>query len=694
MPGTARADGAVKTRVFHAATAVVVAVVVLAEVALPVDSPWLLRLAVGVVGAVFLVAGASVYLYSRLHESLGCLALNVVGLVLVYSVLFSEDAGVVWTVGIARAAAGVLPTLLVRSFFEVVARAPSRRAIVRAFDVVAVFTEAFLIVGPAVRLDDEVIRLASEGVFLAAVLAAAATLVWLASTARDRDARAGLLMILAAGALQASALALFGPPDPGAPFAWLWVLSSIPLPLTVSLSALRGKFVDLRLRRELVYVLLTGTTAGAYAAALAALSRGLHLRGLAAAVAIAGISILFVPTVRYVHRAIDRWFYRDGYDYRTVLSHLATAAPGFRYAEDLGAYLCSEIMEALNLSWCAIYAGAGAARVLVYATDPLAAEVSVHVGEQESAGLRRFTLGVPGSDGGQLVVALRNRNARLRAVDEDLLRTMAYQAGIVLENYRLIDSLDQRIRGLEDAEVTTRILHRRLAESEERTRARLSRDLHDGALQSLFHLVRVAEGSSRTGAAGAGAQPHVDQPHLDQIADLGRDIAFELRQVCEDLRPPMLDQLSLPLALEALVARYRTTFGLHAGLAVKGEPDALPSGGHLSSTLYRVASEALSNVLRHAQADEVELELEFGCDRVWFTVRDDGRGFAAEAGDLLALTEEGHLGLAGMFERIRELDGTTSIARRDGGGTDVRVSIPYTRGETMEARRPAPEASA
>ena len=381
---------------------------------------------------------------------------------------------------------------------------------------------------------------------------------------------------------------------------------------------------------------------------------------------------------------------RDSYDYRIVFSQMATAAPGFRHADELGAYLCAELMGALNLAWCALYSGTGAKRVLVHATDPLAAEAAVHLGDQELRELRRFPLGKEGSGVGELVVALRSRNARLRPVDEDLLRTMAYQAGIVIENYQLIASLDERIRRLEAAEVSTRILHRRLAESEERSRAQLSRDLHDGALQSLFHLVRVAEGPAHTGMADDGGALSV----LDQIADLGRDIAFELRQVCEDLRPPMLDQLSLPLALESLLGRYRATFGLHASLAVEGNADALSQSTVLATALYRVAGEALSNILRHAHAEQVQLVMEIGADSVGLVVRDDGRGFEAEAGDLLALTEDGHLGLAGMFERIREIDGTTSITRRDGGGTEVRVSIPYTRRETMHIPRTALEIDA
>ncbi|WP_268815399.1 sensor histidine kinase [Sinomonas albida] len=229
---------------------------------------------------------------------------------------------------------------------------------------------------------------------------------------------------------------------------------------------------------------------------------------------------------------------------------------------------------------------------------------------------------------------------------------------------------------------TTTILHRRLAESEEKTRARLSRDLHDGALQSLFHLVKIAEGPYPPTVGHASVEDRL-LAALARITDLAKDIAFELRQVAEDLRPPMLDQLSLPLALDALANRYRSTFGMDVTLVVTG--DAEPPQGHLATVLYRVAGEAISNVLRHAQAEHAELQLDLRPDLISLAVVDDGRGFAVTADELLVLTAEGHLGLAGIFERTREIGGTASIERRASRGTELRVSIPRASGHRAVA---------
>ncbi|WP_428985688.1 sensor histidine kinase [Sinomonas terricola] len=214
---------------------------------------------------------------------------------------------------------------------------------------------------------------------------------------------------------------------------------------------------------------------------------------------------------------------------------------------------------------------------------------------------------------------------------------------------------------------------------EERTWARLSRDLHDGALQSLVHLIEVAERPCRPTSGHALDDGELLRT-LVEIADLARDIAFELRQVCEDLRPPMLDRLPLPLTLDSLINRYRATFGMHVTLVVTGYSE--PPQGQLATLLYRVASEALSNAERHAQAEHAEVRLDLRPDSVSLVVADDGRGFAATKEDLPALTACGHLGLAGIFERVQEFDGTASVDRRAGGGTEVHIRVPYWRGET------------
>lgn len=682
MTGATQTDGLVKTVIFHFATGFVVALVVLTEVAIPPGSSAVLRVALVVAGLAFLVAGATVYLYSESHESIGCLVLNVVAFTLVLSTLLAEISGDPRLVFVTRLSASVIPALLVRAFYDVAPTARTRRVAVALFDVVAALTVVFVIAAAALGVDDASIRVVCVASLAASSLGAMGVLIGLVLRTRDAGARTGLLVILVAAVIQAVLMTLWGTtPGTTSPLTGLWVLSSILLPLAVVAPTFRTRLADVRLQRDLVYAALTAIVSGGYASALVTLSFTMHLAGLTAAIVIGAISMAFVPLVRAVHRAVDRWFYQDVYDYRTVLTNFSIASPEFRNAEDLAKRLCEDVMAALNLSWCAVYIGCGSSKTLLHTTDPLAAELASCEGEHESIETRRFTLGAPGHDVGQLVIGLRRRHTRLRHVDSDLLRTIAYQAGIVLENSQLIASLDERIRNLEAVQHATRILHRRLSESEERTRARLSRDLHDSALQSLFHLIRMTEDLSaevdRAPSASISAR-------IARLADLGRDIVFELRQVCEDLRPPMLGQLSLPLALEALTNRYRTLFGLDISLEVAGEDHGTDE--QQATALYRATGEALANAQRHAQATRVALELDMSAESIGLKIHDDGRGFSVAPADLLNLTEGGHLGLAGMFERVDGLNGRVDIHRNASGGTTVEIVLPNTRHDSVESQ--------
>lgn len=696
-----QATSIAKTAIFHIATGFVVAVVVLTEVTIPANSSLLLRIALVVAGLAFLVAGATVYLYSELHESIGCLVLNIAAFALIFSTLQTEISGDPRLIFATRLLASVIPALLVRAFYDVAPIERGRRLVVTAFDSVAVLTVAFLIVATvlqistALQIDDDLIRTACYASFTVSLIGAMGVAISLMVRTRDSSIRTGLLLILIAAAIQSVLMLGWGSLDPASPLTGLWVLSSILLPLAVVAPTFRNRLADMRLQRDLVYALLTAIVSGAYASALVALSLTMRLSGLAAAVSIGAISIAFVPIVRAVHRAVDRWFYQDAYDYRAVLTKFSSATPEFRNADDLAQRLCTEVMSALNPRWCAVYAGSGSGRILLHATDPVAAELASRDVEHESIATRRFTLGEPGHDVGQLVIGLPSRRARLRLVDSDLLRTIAYQAGIVLENSQLIASLDERIRHLEDVQHATRVLHRRLSESEERTRAELSRDLHDSALQSLFHLIRMAEDLS----ADTESPPIPSSEASDRVArlaDLGRDIAFELRQVCEDLRPPMLDQLSLPLALEALANRYRTLFGLDVSLRVTGVTgvtgDADAPDTHQATVLYRATGEALANAQRHARATRIALELDVTSESIRLKIHDNGLGFSIQPADLLNLTEAGHLGLAGMFERVDGLHGRIDIGTNDDGGTTVDITLPTTPLVPADSREAAPDA--
>lgn len=199
---------------------------------------------------------------------------------------------------------------------------------------------------------------------------------------------------------------------------------------------------------------------------------------------------------------------------------------------------------------------------------------------------------------------------------------------------------------------------------QERERKRVARDLHDGPLQELagvrMLLASAAQSSSQDLRAAAG-----------EAADLLAAQIDGLRLIIADLRPAALDELGLEEALHGLARRVGSGAGLvvtvHIALA---RPVADPA---LQDTLYRVAQEALTNVVKHAQADQVRVSLR-DCEHgdLLLEVEDDGRGVLAD-GELSDRSSA--MGLLGMSERAELIDAELTL-RSDGSGTLVALRIP------------------
>ena len=202
-------------------------------------------------------------------------------------------------------------------------------------------------------------------------------------------------------------------------------------------------------------------------------------------------------------------------------------------------------------------------------------------------------------------------------------------------------------------------------------RARIARELHDVVAHSLSVIVVQADGA----AAAAEQHPASAAAALRTIGDTGREALGQMRRLLGVLRaePPAGDTLApQPGAdqLEALVEQV-VRAGLPAGLTVEGRPR--PIAAELDVTVYRVAQEALTNVLKHAGAVErVDVVLRYRDDAIELLVRDDGGGQPA------AGRNGGGHGLVGMRERVDLHHGTLAAGPRDDQGFEVHAVLPVT----------------
>jgi signal transduction histidine kinase len=203
-----------------------------------------------------------------------------------------------------------------------------------------------------------------------------------------------------------------------------------------------------------------------------------------------------------------------------------------------------------------------------------------------------------------------------------------------------------------------------LAASEER--ARLARELHDSVTQALFSMTlqtRAAELLLERDPAAAAEK-------LASLRDLQRDALAEMRSLIFELRPSGIAEQGLVHALRTHTAAIEGRIGLP--VAFETTLPAGPSGVPLDveEAVYRIAQEALHNVVRHARARRVEVRLGADEREVRLSVVDDGVGFDPDA------VPPGHLGVDGMRARAERLGGSLSIETGPGAGTSLAVVVP------------------
>lgn len=261
-----------------------------------------------------------------------------------------------------------------------------------------------------------------------------------------------------------------------------------------------------------------------------------------------------------------------------------------------------------------------------------------------------------------VLVGVLNVHTRRRRefTDEDvrLLRSVADLMAGAIENARLHRRLAEREEALGR-------FAERMVVLQEGERRRLAGEIHDGIGQRIvslsFHL--SAAGDLVATDAGSAAE------QISKARRLAAEALDEVRSAMAGLRPPVLDDLGLAASLSSLAHDC-------PGLALDVEVQALsrPLPEHVETAIYRIAQEAIQNVLKHAEAGQARVELRERRDGVLLEISDDGIGFdPGRVADARGPT--GH-GLSGMRQRAELLGGWLEIDTEAGAGTTVRLGVP------------------
>ena len=242
----------------------------------------------------------------------------------------------------------------------------------------------------------------------------------------------------------------------------------------------------------------------------------------------------------------------------------------------------------------------------------------------------------------------------------------------VAEVQGLHTALREMLLRIEGYETSIRDYLDAMTEGQESERTRLSRELHDGPVQTLITLGQRAEMAERYIARDQleKAIETLEELRTQEIA-----IVEELRRIIRNLRPIYLDDLGLLPALQMLV-RMANTQNL-TEVILEHPSDIERPHASIELAVYRIAQEALNNALHHSQSQRITIGLFPYENGVNLTVTDDGIGF--EPSQRLDLyTQQGHFGLVGIQERVRQFSGKLNILSVPGEGTTLSVHIPDT----------------
>ncbi|MGK2850424.1 MAG: sensor histidine kinase [Candidatus Limnocylindrales bacterium] len=470
--------------------------------------------------------------------------------------------------------------------------------------------------------------------------------------ARTRDpadrARRRLVTIGVVGAGTLGLVAFMGPAlitgRPLLPDATIGLIS-LPIPATIGWAIVHDRLfdIDVAIRRTLVYGPLTLGVIAAYLVAVAALTAALGPQEYAVSLLATGLAaVVALPLRDGLQRTVERLLYGERSQPVEVMRRL-----GMRLevaADPARAFpaVAETLAEALRLPYVALEVTDESGETSLVAEHG-ARQPAVHTVELIHGG----------EPVGRLVLGLRSGEPAFEPSELALLGDLARQAGSAVHAQRLRDDL-ARSRA-------------RLVAAREEERRRLRRDLHDGLGPALAAVAMRAEAASTL----LPDRPDDARRHVEVIGDEIRTVMGDLRRLVDGLRPPSLDQLGLAGSIRERIDRIAATDREGAGLEVTliARPDPLPElPAAVEVAAYRIAVEALTNALRHAQAQTCVIRLT-AADSLTMEVEDDGIG-------LPAMARPTGTGLESMRERAAEVGGTVSVEAARPRGTIVRAELP------------------
>ena len=423
-------------------------------------------------------------------------------------------------------------------------------------------------------------------------------------------------------------------------------LSFMLIPICIGIAIFRTQLfdIDLIIKRTLVYGALTAFVIGVYVLVVGYLGALFHTGStlVISLLATGLVAVLFQPLRELLQRGVNRLLYGQRDEPYRVLSLLGQRLEATLVPDAVLSVIVETVAQALKLPYAAITVQQddASSTTTSYGTviEPLFHLPLLYQSEQV----------------GELVLAPRSRGESFTPADHRLLEDLARQIGVAVHAMRLTAYLQQS--------------RERLVTAREEERRRLRRDLHDGLGPALASITLKLDAARNL----LTRDPPAAEALLVDLKKQTQGAVSDIRRLVYELRPPSLDELGLVSALHEQAQAY-----IGDGLTITFDaPEPLPAlAAAVEVAAYRIVQEAMTNVVRHAQARTCTIRFALDQD-LEMEICDDGRGISA-----------GHragVGLTSIHERAAELGGTCQIESRPAGGTCLSVRLPLTKAAARE----------
>jgi signal transduction histidine kinase len=469
---------------------------------------------------------------------------------------------------------------------------------------------------------------ASAAVLLLCALVSIGGAIWRTWRAQAPQ-RQQLLLLLVTAAIVVVLTPLSAP-------GWLFDIGLVAVPAAVAVGVLRYRLlgVEVVIRRTLQFAVLTLLVVAVYTAATAATSAVISDRTGSRIVAAAAVALILLPLRDRLQAWVDRLVYGARRDPLGAIRRVG-ASVSAASADPLPAVVRS-VTDAVRASFVAITDADGT--------------VLAATGAQRGDARLEYGLTVAGAQVGELVICPARGESAMSAADARLIATLIAPVAAIVH-------AGQLTRRLASA-------HERTLAAAQRERSRIRRDLHDGLGPSLSGVALGLE-------AVQAALPDDTQTAGTLTARMRTEVAGaveDVRRIIDELRPAALEDVGLAAALRERAASLaaRSASGMVVDVRVAEPMPGLPEQVEIAA--FRIAEEAMTNVLRHARASRCEVRLEVD-DALVVSITDDGVGLPMQ-------TRPDGIGLTSMRQRAVDLGGCCTVGPAVPSGVIVQARLP------------------